>query len=203
MNYIVTVLLTFAISACSVQVKEMTPEPTVQIQDLADGETDADGVINARDECPDSVSGALVINSGCGFDRVENKRATLRVVFRPNSYVVEYRYLSEIKRLAGFMKINPDANLTIEGHTSKRGTRALNQILSQNRAQAIKNILVNRFAIARTRINPIGYGPDRPVAQGNSEPAHARNRRIVAEVSGGQLSAHMKWTIYSVDEDTE
>jgi OOP family OmpA-OmpF porin len=87
MNYIITILLALSISACSIQVKDMTPEPTVQKFDLTDSE--ADGVINARDECQDSFAGAYVDNIGCGFDRIEKVRRKLRVNFTRGSYVVE------------------------------------------------------------------------------------------------------------------
>lgn len=201
MYYIVTILLTLAISACSVQIKEMTPEPTVQKADLTDSE--ADGVINARDQCPDSFVGAYVDNIGCGFDRLEKIRRKLLVNFTRGSYVVGNNFLPEIKALSELMKDDPDVKLTIEGHTSKRGAKALNKRLSLNRAQAIKNILVTNFAIEKARITAIGYGADRLLLEGDDEYIHARNRRIVAELSSYKLLTDMKWTIYSVDQAAE
>jgi OOP family OmpA-OmpF porin len=201
MNYMMTIMLALSISACSIQIKEMTPEPTVQNFDLADSE--ADGIINARDECPDSFDGAYVDNIGCGFDRVEKVRRKLQVNFTRGSYFVENEFLPEIKQLSDFMKDFPDANLTIEGHTSKRGAKALNTKLSKDRAQAIKDILVNTFAIEQDRITAIGYGFDRLILEGNDEESHARNRRIVAELSSYKSLTDMKWTIYSVDQAVE
>jgi OOP family OmpA-OmpF porin len=201
MNYIMTILLALSISACSIQVKDMTPEPTVQKFDLADSE--ADGVINARDECPDSLEGAYVDNDGCGFDRIKKVRRKLRVNFTRGSYVVENDSLPEIKQLSDFMKDFPDANLIIEGHTSKRGAKALNKKLSQDRAQAIKNILVNTFDIDQARITAIGYGFNKLILEGDDEESHARNRRIVAELSSYKSLTDMKWTIYSVDQAVE
>jgi OOP family OmpA-OmpF porin len=183
------------------QVKDMTPEPTVQKFDLVDSE--ADGVINARDECPDTLLGALVGNLGCGLDRIEKVRRKLRVNFTRGSYVVENEFLPEIKQLSDFMKNLPDANLTIEGHTSKRGAKALNRKLSQDRAQAIKNILVNTFDIEQARITAIGYGFNKLLLEGDDEESHARNRRIVAEFSSYKSLTDMKWTIYSVDQAVE
>lgn len=198
MNYIMAILLTLAISACSIQITEMTPEPTVQKFDLADSESD--GIINARDQCPDSFVGASVDNNGCGSARIEKIRHKLLINFTANSYVVGDVFLSEIKKIAELMKDNPDVKLTIEGHTSKRGTKALNKILSQNRAQAIKDILVNRFTIDQARITPIGYGFDRLALEGDDEYIHAINRRIVAVFSSGKSLTDLKWTIYSVDQ---
>jgi OOP family OmpA-OmpF porin len=201
MNYIMTILLVLSISACSIQVKDMTPKPTVQKFDLADSE--ADGVINARDECPDSLLGALVRNLGCGFDRIEKPIHKLRVNFTNGSYAVGNDILSEIRQLSDFMKKFPDADLTIEGHASKQGSKALNKKLSQDRAQGIKNILVNTFDIEQARITAIGYGFNKLIMEGDDEESHARNRRIVAVLSSNKSAVYMKWTIYSVDQAAE
>jgi OOP family OmpA-OmpF porin len=197
MNHRMTILLALSISACSIQVKDMTPEPTVQKFDLADSE--ADGVINARDECPDSLLGAFVGNLGCGSDHIEKVRHILQVNYTSGSYVVENVFLPVIEQLSDFMKDSPDAVLTIEGHTSKEGSEALNKKLSQDRAQGIKNILVNTFDIEQARITAIGYGFNKLIVEGDDEESHARNRRVVAVLSSRKSATHMKWTIYSVD----
>jgi OOP family OmpA-OmpF porin len=191
-------MLALSISACSMQVKDMTPETTVQKFDLADSE--ADGVINARDECSDSLLGALVGNLGCGFDRIEKESHTLRVNFTNGSYAVGNDFLPEIKQLSDFMNDFPGANLTIEGHTSKQGAKWFNNILSQDRAQSIKNILVNTYDIKQSRITAIGYSSNNLIVEGDDEESHARNRRITAVLSNDKSATHMKWTIYSVDE---
>jgi OOP family OmpA-OmpF porin len=201
MNHIMTILLALSISACSIQVKDMTPEPTVQKFDLADSE--ADGVINARDECPDSLLGAFVGNLGCGSDYIEKVRRLLRVNYASGSYFVGNVFLPEIEQLSDFMKDFPDASLTIEGHTSKRGAKAFNKKLSQDRAQAIKNILVNTFDIEQARITAIGYGFNKLIVEGDDAQSHARNRRAVAVFSSNKSATHMKWTIYSVDQAAE
>ena len=57
-----------------------------------------------------------------------------------------------------YLKNNPNANITINGYASPEGTEEYNQALSQRRADAVKNILVNKYGIAATRINAIGHG---------------------------------------------
>lgn len=189
------------LSACSVQVIDMTENPTVQKFDLNDPE--ADGVISARDECPASYSGAQVNNTGCGTETVQTARYKLEVNFETNSYVVNDEYLPEIEQLADFMNEFPATNVTIEGHTSIRGSVELNKTLSQNRAQTIKDILIQTFSIADERIIAIGYGFDRLLLEGDDESIHARNRRIVAEISSNKIFRDMKWNIYSVDKELE
>ncbi|GLS91703.1 membrane protein [Psychromonas marina] len=189
------------LSACSTQVIDMTEEPTVQKFNLNDSE--GDGIIRARDECPDSYAGSQVNNDGCGSQTVETVRRKLQVNFATNSYVVKQEYLPEIKKLADFMTEFPQTIVTIEGHTSIRGSAQLNQKLSENRAIAIKNILARQFNIAPKRITAIGYGFEKLLLEGNDEYIHARNRRIVAEISSDKSFIDMKWNIYSVDNEVE
>ena len=72
--------------------------------------------------------------------------------------------------LAELRKGNPDANITINGYASPEGTEEYNKELSQRRADAVKNILVNKYGIAATRIHAIGHG----VGEIFSEPAWNR-----------------------------
>lgn len=201
MKKLAVIFLLLSVSACSVHVDEMTNGATPQKFDLSDLE--GDGVINGRDQCPKSFAGAQVNNSGCGEERIEKIRRKLLVNFANNSYFVEAKFLPEIKGLADFMKEYPSTQLTIEGHTSKQGSKALNQKLSQNRAETIKKILINEFAIDKKRITAIGYGFEKLLLEGEEPYIHARNRRIVAEISSEKSMADMKWTIYSVDDASE
>jgi len=189
------------LSACSTQVIEMTEQPTPQQYDLTDAESD--GVIAARDKCPDTYAGALVNNDGCGTESVESVRRHLEIHFDNDSYVVGDEYLSEVADLADFMTEYPQVKVTIEGHTSIVGSAEYNQVLSENRAEAIKVILIEQFSIAAARITAVGFGFEQLLVEGDDEAAHAQNRRIVADLSIDESYTDMKWNIYSVDEETE
>ena len=195
------ILFAMFLSACSVQIVEMAPEPTVQEFDLNDLE--GDGVIHARDECPESHSGAEVNNNGCGTETIETVRRKLEVHFDTDSYEVKDEFLPEIKKLADFMTQYPQTVVTIEGHTSIRGKAEYNQVLSENRAYAIKNILQKQFHILPERITAVGFGFEKLLVEGDDEYIHARNRRIVAEISADKTLIDLKWNIYSVDDEIE
>lgn len=75
------------------------------------------------------------------------------------------------------IKGNPDANMTIEGHTDSQGQRQYNMELSQKRAEAVKSQLVTR-GVAADRIKTVGVGPDRPIAPNNTAEGRANNRRV-------------------------
>jgi outer membrane protein OmpA-like peptidoglycan-associated protein len=194
-NLFITVLL---LSGCSFSPVEMAPEPTIQKYDLSDPESD--GVISARDKCPETSSGANINNDGCGVEVIEKIRRQLLINFDSASDVVASEYYPEIKSLADFIKANPAVRVTIEGHTSILGDRAYNKKLSLRRAEAIKYILVNNYNIDAKRVKSIGYGSERLLLKGNDEYSHAKNRRIVVEIVGERKSTDMKWTIYSVDQ---
>ncbi|PKI17599.1 OmpA family protein [Colwellia sp. 12G3] len=198
---LITILSVLLLSACSVQVIDMTPEPTKQKFDLSDSE--GDGIILARDECPNSNAGAQVGNNGCGSNTVHKIRHRLDVNFDTNSFKVKDEYIEKIGKLAEFMTEYPQVVVSIEGHTSIRGLAAHNIKLSQNRAEAIKEILIQQFNIASDRVTTVGYGFEKLLLEGNDEYIHEKNRRIVAEISSDKEIIDMKWTIYSVDNEVE
>jgi OOP family OmpA-OmpF porin len=72
----------------------------------------------------------------------------------------------------------PDASLTVEGHTDSNGSDPTNLILSQDRADAVRQYIISNFGINPERISSIGYGEARPVANNETTEGRARNRRI-------------------------
>lgn len=107
----------------------------------------------------------------------KGSRLTLRNVFfafdqaelRPESEIE----LMEVVRL---LQENPRLKVEIEGHTDSIGNPAYNQMLSQRRAEAVKNFLVSK-GIHPERIRARGYGASRPIADNRSEAGRALNRR--------------------------
>ena len=92
------------------------------------------------------------------------------VAFRFNQSDVESSQMPSLEHVANYLKNNPDANITVNGYASPEGTEEYNKELSQRRADAVKNILVNKYGIAATRIHAIGHG----VGDIFSEPAWNR-----------------------------
>jgi outer membrane protein OmpA-like peptidoglycan-associated protein len=81
-------------------------------------------------------------------------------------------------------KGNPDANITIEGHTDSQGSRDHNMQLGQQRAESVKAQLVSH-GVAADRIKAVGVGPDRPIADNKSAEGRANNRRVEIIIEGG------------------
>jgi OOP family OmpA-OmpF porin len=74
----------------------------------------------------------------------------------------------------------------LEGHTDSVGSTAYNQSLSQDRADAVKRVLVRHFQIDSARIRTIGMGESQPIADNESEEGRARNRRVEAIIEASR-----------------
>lgn len=162
-------------------------------------DNDKDGVINARDLCPDTPLGARVDNDGCHEVTTKLLSVEMNVLFDSGRFDVKPQYYSEIKKVADFLRSQPNSSVVIEGHTDSVGNDEYNLNLSQNRANAIANVLINNFRIAASRVEAIGYGETRPIASNDTTLGQARNRRVVAEVFANSTRDVERWTIYSVD----
>jgi len=67
-----------------------------------------------------------------------------------------------LKRNVQLLKDNPKAKIRIAGYTSASGTHAYNQKLSERRAKAVQEYLVDEGIITRDRLSTIGYGETNP-----------------------------------------
>ena len=188
----------FLFSACANN-EIVTLESSVE-QLKALNDYDRDGVIEDREKCADTVLGATIDNYGCGAQTTLVEPIKVDIKFSHNSYDIPASALPQIQELATFLEKSKELQVHIEGHTSKVGSEELNQILSNNRANAVVSVLVNDFNIAVERVSAKGYGFDRLADLASTETAHATNRRMMAELSKTVSVDDMIWTIYTVDQ---
>ncbi|MBE7373538.1 OmpA family protein [Pseudomonas lopnurensis] len=109
-------------------------------------------------------------------------RVELDVKFDFDKSQVREESYSDIRNLADFMQQYPQTSTTVEGHTDSVGTDQYNQRLSERRAEAVRNVLVNEYGVESGRVNSVGYGESRPVADNATEEGRQINRRVEAEV---------------------
>jgi outer membrane protein OmpA-like peptidoglycan-associated protein len=83
-----------------------------------------------------------------------------------------------MKKVQQALALFPGASISIEGHTDANGSDSTNLILSQDRADAVRQYLVSNFAMDPEKITSVGYGESRPVATNETAAGRARNRRI-------------------------
>lgn len=103
---------------------------------------------------------------------------TLDIQFDIDRYDIKHEYEASVERLGEYMKRYPDTTAVIEGHTDEVGTDEYNMQLSQRRANSVVNYLVERSGIDRSRLQAVGYGKTRPIADNSTEEGKRQNRRI-------------------------
>ncbi|TXR39829.1 OmpA family protein [Ectopseudomonas oleovorans] len=112
----------------------------------------------------------------------EAVRVELDVKFDFDKAQVKQESYGDIKALADFMKQYPQTSTVVEGHTDSVGSDAYNQGLSERRANAVREVLVNQYGVESGRVQAVGYGESRPVADNATAEGRAINRRVEAEV---------------------
>lgn len=143
-------------------------------------DSDGDGVTDDRDQCPGTPPGTRVDANGCPLPVEQIASIKLKVNFDFDSTEVQERYFSDIRELAEFLKRFDDLQVEVEGHTDSIGPDGYNQNLSERRAKAVVDVLVNQHGIPSTRLKPVGYGESRPVASNDTKEGRAENRRVMA-----------------------
>jgi outer membrane protein OmpA-like peptidoglycan-associated protein len=105
------------------------------------------------------------------------------VLFASNLYELLPGAQAKLSQVANALLAgDPAATFVVEGHTDSQGKTATNQTLSVNRANAVRDYLV-QHDIAADRITAQGYGETRTVADNGSADGRANNRRVEIVVS--------------------
>ncbi len=150
-------------------------------------DTDGDGIFDDKDKCinePETKN---------GFEDADGCPDTLPEKIKKFTGVVEGIYFDQGKAtirkqstavLDGAVKVLkefPSISMEISGHTSSEGDKAFNDKLSQERADSVKQWLVDK-GIPSERIKTRGVGPDEPIADNKTAAGRAKNRRIEFKV---------------------
>jgi OmpA-OmpF porin, OOP family len=85
--------------------------------------------------------------------------------------------MGTIEQIATVLKAHPDLKVSIEGHTDNVGTPQINKTLSQQRAMSVMSAVAQK-GIAASRMNAVGWGQEKPIADNRSEEGKAKNRRV-------------------------
>jgi OOP family OmpA-OmpF porin len=149
-------------------------------------DSDGDKVPDYLDKCPNTPKGAKVNFEGCPILKV------FRFNFKFDSYKIDKKYYPEIKKLADTLKNNKKLKIEIEGFTDIIGSYVYNKELSVKRANALREILINKFGINPKRIDIIGYGWDHPIASNKTKEGRRLNRRIVVINKSNYVSCIVK-----------
>jgi len=149
-------------------------------------DSDGDGVPDYRDACPDSDAGAKVDDKGCYVELEEEVTIDLNLEFDTNKADIRSEHGAAINRVVKFLSQYPTAYAVIEGHTDSDGAATHNQGLSERRAKAVYDYLVETGGIDASRLTSVGYGESKPIADNDTAAGKQRNRRVSAVISGTQ-----------------
>ena len=142
-------------------------------------DTDGDGVLDKDDRCPD-VKGTAA-NNGCpemSEEQVKKLNAYAKtILFNSGKATFKKETFPVLQAISGILKEFPNSRFMIEGHTDSDGSNALNQTLSENRAAAVKNYLIEN-GIAADRLESAGYGETKPIDTNKTSKGKAHNRRV-------------------------
>jgi peptidoglycan-associated lipoprotein len=131
-----------------------------------------------KDEAPKD-SAALAVDpltlgpSGSDSGKIQGLNS---IHFNFDRSVVDSADMDVLRKNAEWIKAHKDLKMQIEGHCDERGSTEYNLALGERRARAVYNILAE-MGVAKDHMSIISFGEERPIMQGSSDEAYAKNRR--------------------------
>ncbi len=144
-------------------------------------DTDGDGVLDKDDKCPNEAG--TVANNGCPeVNPPAEVMKTLNdyartILFDTGKSTFKKETDPILQAMTAIFKEYPKANFDIEGHTDSTGSNRTNQLLSERRANAVRDYLIAN-GINADRLTAVGYGEDKPIADNNTVTGRKNNRRV-------------------------
>ena len=144
-------------------------------------DTDGDGILDKDDQCPNEAG--TVANNGC-----PEVAPTAEVIKTLNDYArtilfdtgkasIKAESDEVLAAMTAIFKEYPKADFSINGHTDSVGSKSTNQLLSERRANAVRDYLIAN-GISADRLTANGYGEDYPIANNKTRNGRKENRRV-------------------------
>ena len=99
------------------------------------------------------------------------------ILFDTGKATIKFQSADVLNQIISVLNKFPNSRFRIEGHTDSTGKKAKNQVLSQNRADAVKVYLI-QGGIDANRLESVGYGQDKPIASNKTKKGRELNRRV-------------------------
>lgn len=124
-----------------------------------DGDRDEDG-------CPDVL-------------KIDNCQIKLsdKIYFKFNKWDIDPKSFKVLDEVKDTLNAAPDIKIWIEGHTDSKGSDKYNKTLSQKRVNSVRDYLV-KTGIASDRLEPVGWGEEKPIDSNKTNEGRANNRRV-------------------------
>lgn len=134
-------------------------------------DSDGDGDPDIRDQCPNTPEGVSVSERGCW-------EYSSSLLFGLDKAEINPEYYVELNDIRKILRLNPGLKLVVEGHTCSLGTRGYNKGLSERRAKAVVDYLVEKAGVDPDFVTWVGHGEDQPAFSNDTEEGRAKNRRV-------------------------
>jgi outer membrane protein OmpA-like peptidoglycan-associated protein len=142
-------------------------------------DTDGDGVADKDDKCVDRPG--PIDNAGCPrIAEVVKKKlafAAKAIQFEVNKDIIRKISFTQLDEVVKILNEYADYEMIIDGHTDNSGKVDKNQILSQKRAESVKNYFVKK-GIDAARMKATGFGDTKPLVKNTTAINKAKNRRV-------------------------
>ncbi|GAA6180825.1 OmpA family protein [Shimia sp. NS0008-38b] len=99
------------------------------------------------------------------------------ILFDVDSFDVNFSLQDDLAKVASSLEAYTDTTVQVLGHTDNTGAASYNQTLSERRANAVADVLMNN-GVSFGRIDAIGRGEDQPIASNLDEAGRRQNRRV-------------------------
>jgi outer membrane protein OmpA-like peptidoglycan-associated protein len=110
------------------------------------------------------------------------------VLFKSGSFELLPGARERLAKISGIVLAYPGLHLEVEGHTDSIGSDDYNQQLSQKRAQAVRDYLIQQ-GISETAIEARGFGKSEPIAANDTPEGRQQNRRVELVLSGDAIGS--------------
>jgi outer membrane protein OmpA-like peptidoglycan-associated protein/tetratricopeptide (TPR) repeat protein len=104
------------------------------------------------------------------------------IFFDVNKWDLKAESKAELQKIISFLKANPTLKVEFSGHTDNSGDKVFNKTLSNNRAKAIYDYVIEKGSLSATNLSYKGYGDTKPKAPNDSPENKAKNRRTELKI---------------------
>lgn len=172
MFWVLVVLALVVLSGCS---STATREGGAEVSEQSTGAGGAYG--SGADGSATSAASQGADWYGDPLEDPNSPLATRVIYFDYDQSTVRREYLDVVRAHAQYLANNPQVTVRVEGHADERGSREYNLGLGENRANAIRNLMLAE-GVADNQIVVVSYGEERPASYEHNEEAWSMNRRV-------------------------
>ena len=182
LTLVLATVVTFSVSSCAK--KKISSEPATTTTQEEEAQRRAEEEARQRDrDRQKALKEEDLSDESLSQEMAGQRTASAKSIFENEDVYFDFDSIrlapdaqEILTKKAKWLRANPAATITIEGHCDNRGTNEYNLALGEGRAQSAREFLLD-LGIESSRLNTISYGEERPIEHAQSEEGWAKNRR--------------------------